>query len=84
MTFIEKSGGINARNDLKQTALHRAAGSNNSEIVKILIEKGSDINALDYSLWTPLHYSARYNNNAEVLQTLIEKGAEINALNNYQ
>ena len=49
--------------------------------MKILIEKGADINALDNLGKNPLHFAAS-DNNAEVAKILIENGAKINALNN--
>ena len=48
--------------------------------MKILAEKGADVNALDYNKWTPLHYAAWCNNNAETVKILVEKGADVNAL----
>ena len=53
----------------------------NCEIVKILIEKGANVNALDSYESTPLHYAARYNNSGEAVKILIERGANVNALN---
>ena len=52
----------------------------NTEVLKLLIEKGADINALTYDKWTALHYAARYSDSVEVVKILIEKGANINAL----
>ena len=48
--------------------------------MKALIEKGANINALNYFKWGALHLAARYNNNADVVNALIEKGANIDAL----
>ena len=69
---------------IKQTPLHRAAWNNsNAEVVKILIEKGASVNALDGNKQTPLHKAAYNNSNAEVVKILIEKGASVNALDYY-
>ena len=53
----------------------------NTEVIKILIEKGASINALDDNKSIPLHYAAKHSENAEVVKILIEKGANINSLN---
>ena len=50
--------------------------------MKILIEKGASVNALDYFKKTPLHLAALNNSNAEVVKILIEKGASVKALDN--
>ena len=54
--------------------------NSNAEVVKILIEKGASVNALDGNKQTPLHKAAYNNSNAEVVKILIEKGASVNAL----
>lgn len=63
------------------TALHRAAYSNNLEIVKSLIEHGANLEARTEMGWTPLH-SAGYWNNVEVVNYLLNNGSNINALTN--
>lgn len=52
----------------------------NLDIVKLLIEKGANIN-VKYDLYnTPLHI-AMINGNLEIVKLLIEKGADVNAKN---
>ena len=52
----------------KWTPLHWAARDNsNADVVKVLIEKGADVNALDNYKWTPLQLAANSN---------IENGAD--------
>ena len=50
--------------------------------MKILIENGAKINALDNDRSTPLHHAAMGNKNTEVVKILIESGANVNAQNN--
>jgi uncharacterized protein len=48
------------------------------EVVRLLIELGVDVNAIDCRRWTPLHFAARTKNPA-VVKLLIEAGADVNA-----
>ena len=59
-----------------QTPLHIACENDNKEIVKFLISKGANINAVDYKLNTPLHIACS-NNRYEIIKLLILSGAEI-------
>jgi ankyrin repeat protein len=50
-----------------------------SDVVKLLLANGADVNARDDVGWTPL-MSAQYDN--EVVKLILDAGAEINAKNN--
>ena len=67
-----------ARNDLDQTALSRAARAGDLDMVRLLIEKGSDANTRDRIGFTPLMFAAA-NNDPEMARLLLAKGADINA-----
>lgn len=56
--------------------------NNNPEVVKTLINAGSDINAKDKYGDTALIRAVLFNRNSEVVKTLINAGADINAKNN--
>jgi len=52
------------------------------EIVKILIEKGADVNAKNNEFWTPLHnliHNYDHESLIEIVLLLIENGADIDA-----
>ena len=62
------------------TPLTVATMNGHSEIAKLLIAKGVDINAPDKGGWTPLHFAA-WDDNKEITELLIAKGADVNAKN---
>ena len=63
----------------KQTPLHRAATIDNVEIVKILIEHGADVNALDHCDASPIFIAACHGH-WEIFKILVENGAELDNL----
>ena len=63
------------------TPLTIATMNGHTEIAKLLIAKGVDINAPDKGGWTPLHFAA-WDDNKEITELLIAKGANVNAKNN--
>jgi|GEM_PF-2281286 len=72
---------IEARNQsCKSTALHQAVyGKRNcGEIVKLLIKNHADIEALDHTDFTPLHYAVYYNR-PESVKILLASGANAEA-----
>jgi ankyrin repeat protein len=75
------AGLVHARDIDGSTPLHCAAWRGRLEIVALLLEAGSDVNAQNRNEhWgtTPLH-AAAHANQAGIAQLLIEHGAEVNA-----
>ncbi|MCD4784005.1 MAG: ankyrin repeat domain-containing protein [Candidatus Eremiobacteraeota bacterium] len=65
------------------TPLHWATRLEGTEIAKLLISKGADVNAKDNMKMglTPLHITA-YKGNTDIAKLLIDKGADVNAKDN--
>ena len=65
------------KDDQKSTPLHWAVKVNHPEILKYLIEKGADVNALDMNNYTPLGMATERRQLA-LIKTLISAGADVN------
>lgn len=57
--------------------LHISAKHGRVEIMKLLLDKGADVNAESKNGLTPLHIATHYNQNAAV-DLLLDSGASIN------
>ncbi|MBR0151048.1 MAG: ankyrin repeat domain-containing protein [Synergistaceae bacterium] len=68
--------------DGKTAFIHAAAKRANPEIIRILIEAGSDVNARDNGGSTALIHAMARNARPEMLNTLIAAGADTSAKNN--
>ncbi|AMV27858.1 Ankyrin repeats (3 copies) [Gemmata sp. SH-PL17] len=62
--------------------LHRAAVRGHLSTVKLLLDKGADIQADGGSGWTPLHFAVSAEKE-DVVRLLIDKGADVNAATQY-
>jgi ankyrin repeat protein len=69
---------VNARADLEVTPLHDAVRFCGIDVVKFLVEKGAEVNAVCYNRFTPLYFAAS-ESKLEVVRYLIEKGAKVAA-----
>lgn len=77
--FLEKGWGVNRINASRQTLLHLACWSANPlALVELLLNAGSEVNAEDDELETPLSYTAR-SGTADVAKALLKAGANINS-----
>jgi ankyrin repeat protein len=75
---------VKAKDSQGHTALQFAALLREVEIVRMLLEKGADVNAKDNSRSTALHWAIGTGKprSVEVVRMLLEKGADVNAKNN--
>jgi ankyrin repeat protein len=68
---------LSSNNGFNVFPIHSAAAGNYTEIVRMLIENGAQVNVKQQAGSTPLH-SAAQNGNLEMLILLLENGAEVN------
>lgn len=57
------------------TALHKAAANGHLEVLKLLVEQGSDVNKTDITGCSPLHAASR-NGHMSCVKFLVEHGAD--------
>ncbi|MFC1795253.1 ankyrin repeat domain-containing protein, partial [Planctomycetota bacterium] len=78
-SYEKKTELLNLKDKDGRTLLHLAVGSADGDIVKLLLDKGADINAKDdESGFTALHYAAQFGNK-NAAELLIARDADINA-----
>jgi uncharacterized protein len=78
--LLDAGADVNAasRETMKVTPLASAAAAKQTEIARMLIARGANVNARAVSGHVPLH-EASANGNVELVRLLIESGAEVNA-----
>src|ERR1700678_2106969 len=77
--LIGHGANVNLATKRRRTALLVAAMSDPSaEIVKLLLDKGADLKAVDFLKTTPLR-AATLGNDTETIRMLIEAGVDVNA-----
>jgi ankyrin repeat protein len=79
-TLIEQGANVHgADEETGDRPAHRAAMEGNTLSLRVLLEKGADINARNASGQTPLHWAAD-NGDVECVRFLIGHGAHIDAV----
>jgi ankyrin repeat protein len=76
-TLVSKED-VNAAGPDGTTALHWAARTDDTEIVRLLIARGADVRATNRYGITPM-YQAALNGNAQIIEALAAAGAQVDA-----
>ena len=59
-----------------ESALHTAASKGRTNLVKVLLDRGVNIDATEVGQWTALHYAAQHGH-IEIVKLLLDRGASI-------
>lgn len=70
---------IGSQNGYNVYPLHSALSNNHSEIAKMLIEAGSEVNILQHGNISPLHLAAQHGN-IDLIILLLENGANVHTI----
>jgi ankyrin repeat protein len=74
---------VNAKSMYGFAPLHIAAANGCTDIVRLLIAHGADVNAMEETAeWTPL-YCAVWSGHTDAARLLIENGAKVNVIGDY-
>jgi len=87
--LLERGADTETRSDWNQTALYMASSRACTDVVRSLIDRGADLNAICHDIdedgegvkWTPLHV-AIYSGTPSIARMLLEHGATPNAPDN--
>jgi ankyrin repeat protein len=80
--LLAKSANIHARDNNSETALHRAVAGGQTDIVKMLINNGADVNTTNKYGYTPLLTAASYNyKDTDLAELQLVSGADVYAEN---
>ena len=82
--YIEKYADmVTLRNERGDTLLHKAVSARKVELVKLLLAKGSDVNAVNEFKMAPLNSAlSTFESTPELMELLIEAGASLELRNN--
>ena len=82
--FLLKEGiDVNLTNENGRTPLMAAIGTNDLNMVKVIVEAGADLEMRARDKETALLYACRVAKNKEIVEYLIDKGADVKARNEY-
>lgn len=78
--LLERGADVNAvsTNQMQNAPLHAAVAGRKTEVVKLLVSQGANLNGRQTGGWTPLHGAAQ-NGDLEIVETLLVNGAHAHA-----
>lgn len=79
MVMLHAGAKLDVKDKLGSTLIHLCAGNDWSDVCRLLVDKGLDVNAKADSLRTPLHYWASKKKSEATCAVLSRAGADFNA-----
>jgi ankyrin repeat protein len=82
--YLVESGAdhrVFSQNEMGNQPLHAATAGRRTDVVRLLIESGAELNTPSVSGWTPLHLAAQ-NGDLDIVEMLLARNVELNAKNN--
>ena len=77
--YLDRGGDVNLQDEPGMTPLYHAVNTDvrgsRLEMVKLLLQRGANVHAVDDTFHTPLHLASRM----ETAQVLLDAGADVNA-----
>jgi len=79
--LVEHGANVKARSKRGETALADAASRGDLAACRMLLDKGADVNAVDYRGYTPLLQAVQYDRDAvDLVKLLLSRGANVSAV----
>lgn len=83
LLLLDNGAKINEKDSDGNTALWKAVGNNDTAAVRLLLDRGADIDIRNKHLATPLANATTSGDGERVTRLLLDRGAEIDAKNTY-
>lgn len=80
ISYLQENG-MEIKDEFGRTALMNASFYNNSELIKLILEIGADINAKDINGYTSLHFASQEAND-DCVSILLQNNATVNIQDN--
>lgn len=81
--LISQKVDVNLSDNQYETPLHKSCLMGSIEFVKVLIENGANVNAINYEGKTPMHHVCDEKNCDAITRLLLDNGADMHALDIY-
>jgi len=80
--LLKRDACVHIKTNEGRKALHIAAEKNHTDMIKILLQHGADVNSLCFEGWTPLMDACNAGSVAAI-ELLMENGAQTDVQSNY-
>ncbi|KAK6506061.1 hypothetical protein TWF506_010985 [Arthrobotrys conoides] len=80
--FLLSDGGLDVQDSHQQTPILLASRYGNEDVVKLLLERGADVESGDKFGWNPLLWAAK-NGHEAIVEQILESGAQVDSKDIY-